>query len=431
MCSLSNELIDFLYNSPTAFHAVENIKKILKKEGFEELKESHRWQVNSGGKYFVDKNGSALVIFTVGEESVNFDGFKIVGAHTDSPGFRIKPNPEMISNSYIKLNTEVYGGPIINTWFDRPLAIAGRVCTKSDNPLKPNYHIVNINEPIAYIPNLAIHMNREINKGVELNKQVDTLPILGLITEEFEKDNYLLDIVSKQLSIKTEDILDFDLFLYEFEKGTTFGVENEFISSSRIDDLSMAFVGVKAMINSLNSGFKGTNVLALFDNEEVGSTTKQGADSPMLSNILERIIYSMGGNRENFFMNLANSFMISADGAHGIHPNRSEKNDPTNIPYINKGPVIKISANQRYTSDAESIAIFKNICNKANVPYQTFVNRSDMMGGSTIGPISSSQLPIKSVDIGAAMLAMHSIREVMGTKDIEYFENVITEFYKI
>ena len=431
MCNLSNELIDFLYNSPTAFHAVENIKEMLKSEGFEELKENQKWQVNTGGKYFVDKNGSALVIFNIGEESVNFDGFKIVGAHTDSPGFRIKPHPEMVSNNYIKLNTEVYGCPIINTWFDRPLAIAGRICTKGNDILNSEYHFVNINKPIAYIPNLAIHMNREINKGVELNRQVDTLPILGLINEEFEKDNYLLNIVAKQLEIDVNDILDFDLYLYEFEKGTTFGVKNEFISSSRIDDLSMAFVGVKAMINSLDSGFKGTNVLVLFDNEEIGSTTKQGADSPMLSNVLERIIYSMGGNRENFFMNIANSFMISADGAHGIHPNRGEKNDPTNIPLINKGPVIKISANQRYTSDADSIAVFKNICNKANVPYQTFVNRSDMVGGSTIGPISSSQLPIKSVDIGAAMLAMHSIREVMGTKDLEYFEKVITEFYKI
>ncbi|AYF53572.1 M18 family aminopeptidase [Clostridium botulinum] len=426
----ANKLLDFIYESPTAFHAVENVKNILVKNGFKELKECDKWCIKKGEKYYTTKNDSAIVAFVVGEGAIEENGFKIIGAHTDSPSFRIKPNPEMISEeSYIKLNTEVYGGPILNTWLDRPLSIAGRVTLKSENVLFPKTKLINIKKPIMIIPNLAIHMNRNINQGIELNKQVDTLPILGLINEEFEKNNYLLKIIGKELNIDYKDIIDFDLFLYEYEKGSIIGINNEFISSGRLDDLESVHSGVEALVNSCNSS--ATNVLVCFDNEEVGSSTKQGADSNMLANTLERIVLSLSGNREEFLRALSKSFIISSDSAHAVHPNKGEKCDPTNRPKLNKGPAIKIAASQSYTSDSNSASVFKALCQKAEVPVQEFVNRSDERGGSTIGPISSTHLNIRSVDIGTPLLAMHSIRELCGVDDHYYSMKVFKEFYSL
>ncbi|QGU96136.1 M18 family aminopeptidase [Clostridium bovifaecis] len=426
----AQELIDFIYESPTAFHAVENVKNTLKESGFKELREEERWKLEKGKKYFMIKNHSALIAFTVGKEKIQESGFKIIGAHTDSPSFRIKPNPEMTSeNSYIKLNTEVYGGPILNTWLDRPLSIAGRVILKSNNILHPEVRFVNIKKPIMIIPNLAIHMNRKVNEGIELNKQVDTLPILGLINESFEKDNYLMKIIAEELKVNYENILDFDLFLYEYDKGNIIGINDEFISSSRLDDLEAVHGGVQALINAGAS--KATNVLVCFDNEEVGSATKQGADSEMLSNILERVVLALDGDREDFFRALSKSFIISADAAHAVHPNKGEKSDPTNKPLINKGPAIKIAASQSYTSDSDSTSIFAALCEKAEVPVQKFVNRSDERGGSTIGPISSTHINIRSVDIGIPMLAMHSIRELCGVMDHYYVSKAFEEFFKL
>jgi len=336
----------------------------------------------------------------------------------------------MISeNTYIKLNTEVYGGPILNTWLDRPLSLAGRVIIRGENLLYPDVRLVNIKSPIMIIPNLAIHMNKKVNEGIELNKQVDMLPLLALINEGFEKENYLIKLISKELNINYKDILDFDLFLYEYDKGNVIGVEDEFISASRLDDLEAVHAGLHALINSRIS--KATNILVCFDNEEVGSATKQGADSEMLSNVLERIVLSLGGNREDFFRALSKSFIISADAAHATHPNRGEKGDPTNRPVINKGPAIKIAASQSYTSDADSSSVFVALCEKAGVPVQKFVNKSDEKGGSTIGPISSTHLNIRSVDIGVPMLAMHSIRELSGVKDHYYVTRVFEEFYNL
>lgn len=427
---LSKELIDFLYDSPTAFHAVKNVKDILREKGFKELREEDSWALDKEFKYFMTKNDSALIAFTVGPEKVQESGFKIIGAHTDSPSFRVKPNSEMISeNTYIKLNTEVYGGPILNTWLDRPLSLAGRVIIRGENLLYPDVRLVNIKSPIMIIPNLAIHMNKKVNEGIELNKQVDMLPLLALINEGFEKENYLIKLISKELNINYKDILDFDLFLYEYDKGNVIGVEDEFISASRLDDLEAVHAGLHALINSRIS--KATNILVCFDNEEVGSATKQGADSEMLSNVLERIVLSLGGNREDFFRALSKSFIISADAAHATHPNRGEKGDPTNRPVINKGPAIKIAASQSYTSDADSSSVFVALCEKAGVPVQKFVNKSDEKGGSTIGPISSTHLNIRSVDIGVPMLAMHSIRELSGVKDHYYVTRVFEEFYNL
>jgi aspartyl aminopeptidase len=427
---LAQELIDFIYESPSAFHAVESVKNILRAEGFDELKEEDRWNLQKGSKYFVTKNDSALFAFVLGNASPAEKGFKLIGAHTDSPSFRIKPNPEMTSeNTYVKLNTEVYGGPILNTWLDRPLAVAGRVTLKGENLLYPTTKLVNINRPILIIPNLAIHMNREVNKGFELNRQKDTLPLLSIVNEELEKGSYLLNTVAQELKIDAKDILDFDLFLYEFEKGSIIGLNNEFISSPRLDDLAMVHAGISAL-TSVEAG-EATNIMICFDNEEVGSSTKQGADSELLSNILERIVLSLGGDREDFFRAISRSFMISADLAHAVHPNSGEKADPINRPIINKGPVIKLAANQSYTTDSNSAAVYEQICKAVEVPVQKFVNRSDTPGGSTIGPISSTHLSIRSVDMGTPILAMHSIRELGGVADHSYVVKSFEEFYKI
>ena len=426
----AQELIDFIYESPTAFHAVNSVKDILSNCGFKELKEDTKWKLQKGGKYFVTKNDSAVTAFIVGKGKIEEDGFKIIGAHTDSPTFRIKPLPEMVTEgSYVKLNTEVYGGPILNTWLDRPLSVAGRVTFRSEKTLFPETRFVNINRPILIIPNLAIHMNRNVNAGVELNKQKDTLPLMALMNERLEKGNYLLNTIAEELKVEASSIIDFDLFLYEFEKGCIIGLNNEFISSSRLDDLAMVHAGIVAL--SRVEAVESTNVMVCFDNEEAGSRTKQGGDSELLSNTLERIVLSLDGGREEFFMALAKSFMISADLAHAVHPNTAEKYDPINRPMINKGPVIKISANQSYTTDSNSDAVYEEICKKAGVPVQKFVNRSDEKGGSTIGPITSTHLAIRSVDMGTPVLAMHSVRELGGVIDHSYVTKSFEEFYKL
>jgi aspartyl aminopeptidase len=428
--ALAEDLIDFIYGSPSAFHAVDNIKNILNKKGFMELNEGDRWEIQKGGRYFVSRNDSAIISFTVGNGIVAKKGFKIIGAHTDSPSFRIKPSPEIKSEGkYMKLNTEVYGGPILNTWMDRPLSLAGRVTVKGDNILFPNTMLINIKKPILIIPNLAIHMNRNINKGVELNKQIDLLPLMSMVNTSLEKDNILIKTIAKELEIKESDILDFDLYLYEFQKGNIIGLNNEFVSCSRLDDLEMLHAGLYSFVNSNITD--STNVLVCFDNEEVGSETKQGADSEFLANVLERIILCFGGDRQDYFRALNKSFMISADSAHAVHPNKGEKSDPTNRPIINEGPVIKVSSQQKYTSDSNSIGVYEEICRQCSVPVQKFVNRSDEVGGSTIGPISSSHISIRSVDIGTPLLAMHSIRELCGVLDHYYVEKTFEEFYKL
>ena len=427
---LALELVDFLYDSPSACHGVKATQKILDKNGFVEIKETDKWDLQAKGKYYVIKNDSALIAFEVGTGNIEETGFRLIGAHTDVPGFRIKPNPQMISEGkYVKLNTEVYGGPILYTWYDRPLSIAGKVSLKGASPLKPETRLVNINKPLLIIPSLAIHMNREVNEGFKINRQVDTLPLLGLINDKLEKEDYLMNILAEELQVNKEDILNFELGLYEYEKGSLIGVNEELISSGRLDNLAMAHASLNALINA--NGNKGINIVAIFDNEEVGSSTKQGADSNMLLNILERICISLGKTREEFFTSIYSSFMISSDLAHAVHPNIPEKHDPTNRPVMGKGPVIKINANQSYTSDAHSIAVYKSICKEANVNYQEFVNRSDERGGSTIGPISSTHIDIPSVDVGNPILAMHSIRELGSVEDHYSIYKTFHKFYEI
>jgi len=421
------ELIDFIDHSPTAFQATQNIKNKLEKEGFQELDIKKSWKLKQRGKYYVTQNDSACIAFVIGTENIEEEGFRLIGAHTDSPSFRIKPNSEILAHDYLKLNTEVYGGPIVNTWLDRPLSLAGRVSLKTDHLLKTKSVFVDFRKPLLIIPNVAIHMNRGINEGIELNRQKDVLPIIGLVNESFEKENWLIKELSKQLEVDLEKILDFDLFLYPCEKSCLVGKDQEFISAPRLDDLAMVHAGIAALCNTTPT--TGINVMVCYDNEEVGSRTKQGADSPFLIHVLERISLSLGKDREEWLRALSSSFMISADMAHAIHPNSPEKHDPTNHPKINKGPVIKINANQSYTTDGDSSGVYKNVCEKAKVPVQMFVSRSDERGGSTIGPIVSGHLGIRSLDIGNPMLAMHSIRELGGVLDHYYLLKSFEVYY--
>lgn len=427
---LALELVDFLYDSPSACHGVKATQKILDKNGFVEIKETDKWDLQAKGKYYVIKNDSALIAFEVGTGNIEETGFRLIGAHTDVPGFRIKPNPQMISEGkYVKLNTEVYGGPILYTWYDRPLSIAGKVSIKGVSPLKPETRLININKPLLIIPSLAIHMNREVNEGYKINKQLDTLPLLGLINDKLEKEDYLMNILAEELQVNKEDILNFELGLYEYEKGSLIGMNEELISSGRFDDLWMVFAGVKALVNSKEN--VATKVMVCIDNEEIGSLTAEGANSTLLSNILERIALGLGKDREGYYRTLANSIMISADLAHAVHPNLGVKHDPTNRPVLEGGPVLKIAASGSYSTDSFNGAVFAGICESVGVPFQKFVNRSDLRGGTTIGPITSANLTIPVIDMGAPVLGMHSIRELASVKDNYYTIKVFTEFFSL
>lgn len=427
---LALELVDFLYDSPSACHGVKATQKILDENGFVEIKETDKWNLQAKGKYYVIKNDSALIAFEVGTGDIEEKGFRLIGAHTDVPGFRIKPNPQMISEGkYVKLNTEVYGGPILHTWYDRPLSIAGKVSLKGSSPLKPETRLVNINKPLLIIPSLAIHMNREVNEGYKINRQVDTLPLLGLINDKLEKEDYLMNIISEELQVNKEDILNFELGLYEYERGSLIGMNEELISSGRFDDLWMVFSGIKALVDSREN--EATKVMICIDNEEIGSLTAEGANSTLLNNILERIALGLGKDREGYYRTLANSIMISADLAHAVHPNLVDKHDPTNRPVLEGGPVLKIAASGSYSTDSFNGAVFAGVCEAAGVPFQKFVNRSDVRGGTTIGPVTAANLTIPVIDMGAPVLGMHSIRELASVKDNYYTVKAFTEFFSL
>ncbi|WP_069998928.1 M18 family aminopeptidase [Cellulosilyticum sp. I15G10I2] len=425
---LTQELIDFIDNSPSMFHTIKTCREKLDAEGFVFLDPKAHWEIKEGGKYYTMTNASAIAAFCVNSLNIVEEGFKIVGTHSDTPGFRIKPNPQIQFENYIKLNTEIYGGPILNTWLDRPLSIAGRIAFKGQDPLHPSSTLVNINRPLLVIPNLAIHMNKEINNGVPINKQKDILPILAYLDEIVDK-NFLQELISKEINVPAEDILDMDLFLHPFEKSMCVGLNNEFISAPRLDDLSMTYSALYGIIN--NTSKRGISLFACFDNEEVGSRTRQGADSPFLANILERILISLSKTREEFFIALENSFMISADVAHLIHPNYPEKSDITNKVLPGKGPAIKINSCFSYTTDSDSYSTFAALCKTHAIPYQVFVNRSDEKGGSTIGPVLASHLTMRSIDIGTPILSMHSVRELMTEKDFIYTCKALLEFFNL
>lgn len=424
---IAKELVNFIDKSPCSYFSVKNTVNKLEEAGFREYKLSEELSFKLGDKGYFVVNDSALLAFNIASENVEETGFKIIGSHSDSPGFRIKSNPIMKNANVLKLNTEVYGGPIISTWLDRVLSIAGRVCLKGEDPYKPEVRLLNIDKDLLVIPNLAIHMNREINKGFEYNTQKHTLPLLALDTSKELDENRLLKIIANELGVKEEYILEYDLYLYDRQKGAIVGEKQEFISVGRQDNLSMLFTSLKAIIDT---EAKGINILLCNDNEEVGSRSIQGADSQMLPDILERIVIGLGKGREDYLRALNKSFLISSDMAHALHPNFEDVADPTNRPKLAGGPVIKYAANKSYTSDAYSASVFKGLCRLANVNVQEFHNRSDKAGGSTIGPITETHLSIKGVDIGGPMLAMHSIREFSAVSDVLDFYKVFVEFYR-
>ena len=424
-------LIEFLNESPVNFLAVKTLKEILAGRGFREINAADSiGELKAGDQVFFTKNDSSLYAFRIGRKTLADNGFHLICAHCDSPTFRIKPNAEMLCEGGItKLNTEVYGGPIMSTWFDRPLSLAARVLIKTDVVMQPETRLLHIKRPLLQITNLAIHFNRQVNDGVKLSKQKDMLPLLGIVTDQLESGNMLMNVIAEELGVNIPDILDFDLYLYDIAPACTFGVHDEFISGGRLDDLSMVHAGLMALLATETQDT--TQVLAVFDNEETGSQTKQGAGSPFLSTLLQRIVLAQGGNQEDFFRSIEKAFMISADNAHAWHPNYSEKYDPTNHPMLGGGPAIKFNAAQKYASDAASAAVFMGICQKAGVPCQRFVNHSDVAGGSTLGNILAGSLPLRGVDMGNPVLGMHSVRETGSTADHLYCIKAFTEFYKL
>ncbi len=434
------KLTDFMNASPVNFWAVETIKKQLTEAGYKEWKAAEPCPaVKSGDRLFVTKNGSAIFAFHIGKGDLAKSGMHIVSAHSDSPTFRVKPNAEMrCEGGLVKLNTELYGGAIMSTWMDRPLSLAGRVVVASDNITEPKVHLLKVERPIATIPNLAIHFNRQVNEGVALSKQKDMLPVLTASpldnkrTPKEEKYGLLKALISDELGIDAEDILDFDLYLYDTTPAQCVGLRSELIQSGHLDDLSMAHAGLEALLADVETP-EVTKCLAIFDNEETGSHTKQGAGSPFFASLVQRLVAKQSTADtcfENYAMCIEHSFMISADNAHAWHPNYSEKYDPTNHPVMGGGPVIKYNAGQKYLSDAVGASVFLQACKRAGVQCQTFVNHSDVAGGSTLGNILSESFPVKGVDMGNPIWGMHSVRETASIDDHENCIKVFTEFYR-
>lgn len=429
-------LEDFMNASPVNFFAVETIKKCLTEAGYKEWKAGEPCpEVKSGDKLFSTKNGSAIFAFHMGRKTLAEGGMRIISAHSDSPCFRVKPNAEIkCEGGLVKLNTELYGGAIMSTWMDRPLSLAGRVVLAGECMTEPVVRLLRINRPILTIPNLAIHFNRQVNDGVALSKQKDMLPVLTTENGKLESENekgILKTLVAEELGVKAEDILDFDLYLYDTTPAGRVGLHGELIQSGRLDDLSMAHAGMEALLADADTP-EVTKCLAIFDNEETGSQTKQGAGSPFFASLVQRLVArqseTCASHFEDFAMCVERSFMVSADNAHAWHPNYSEKYDPTNHPVMGGGPVIKYNASQKYLSDAVGASVFMQACKKAGAPYQTFVNHSDVAGGSTLGNILSSSFPVKGVDMGNPIWGMHSVRETASMQDHENCIKVFTAF---
>ncbi len=423
----AKEMLEFIEKSPSCFHVIANIKEMLNGAGFTELAETEDWRMLAAGQgYYVVRNDSSVIAFRLPKSLKESRGFHIVAAHSDSPTFKVKESPEiMMEDKYVKLNTEKYGGMILSTWLDRPLSVAGRVVVRGKEKELVT-KLVNIDKDLCVIPNVAIHLGRDMNKGVEYNPQVDMLPLFADSMDSQGK-GALLKKVAKAADVKSGEILAHDLFLYVRDKGRILGENGEFVLSPRLDDLQCVYAVTKAFADSSPEDY--INVCAVFDNEEVGSGTRQGADSTFLEDVLLRISESMELSTGDFRRMVAGSFLISADNAHAVHPNHPEKADPTNRPYLNNGIVIKYHGSQKYTTDAVSAAKMKRICEEAGVPYQTYANRSDIIGGSTLGNISTAHVSVTSVDIGLPQLAMHSAVETAGVRDTEYAIRAFKVFY--
>lgn len=417
---ISRDLIHFIAKSPSTFHAVRGIKAALLYAGFTEIREEDTWQIEKGGKYVVTRNGSALMAFTVPQEGA--EAFHITASHCDSPTFKIKEDPEIADGPYVKLNVEGYGGMIMSTWLDRPLSVAGRLLVTENGHLAEK--LVAIDGTMLVIPSVAIHMDRSVNQHKEWKVQKDMLPLYGMTGAKTP----FMDVIAAAAKVKAEDILAHDLILYSRVPGTIWGEEREFISSPKLDDLQCAFACFRGFTQGQKE--KYISVYALFDNEEVGSATSQGAGSTFLANTLERLARSLGYSYDETMAMIARSFMISADNAHSVHPNHPEYADPVNRPVINGGIVIKYSAAQKYATNAFSAAYFKKLCKDHDIPTQTFTNHSDNPGGSTLGNISNTVIAMPTVDIGLPQLAMHSSYETAGVKDTAYLVDAVMKFYE-
>lgn len=416
---INAELLDFLDRSPVPFYAIQNMKKALEEGGFRELSEADHWELHAGDACYVCRNDSALIAFRIPKKECT--GFQIIASHCDSPMFRIKPDAEITAEGrYVKLNVEKYGGAILAPWLDRPLSVAGRLLVGTEDGIETK--LVNIDRDLVIIPNLAIHMNRQINEGFQYNLQTDLLPLFGEIAGSGADDRAvrsgLLSLLAAEADVRPDQILDTDLYLYSRMKGTCVGLNREFLCSGRLDDLQCAFASLKGILAAEPAG--SAAVHCVFDNEEVGSGTLQGAAGTFLKDVLRRINEGLGRSEEDYLRSLPSSFMVSLDNAHAVHPNHPEKADPASRPFMNGGIVIKYDAGKKYTTDAVSGAIFRAVCKEAGVPFQTFANRSDMPGGSTLGHLSQSQVSVNTVDAGLAQLAMHSPYETAGAKDTAY-----------
>ncbi len=421
--------LEFTDNSKSVFHTVYLLEEKLKNNNFKELKLNEKWEISLGSNYYIKRGDSALIALSIPENLDSFF-FKITVNHTDTPGFKIKPNPVTTGeNSYIRFNTEVYGGPILNTWLDRPLSIAGRVIVKGESILTPKSVLIDIDRPLLVIPNVAIHQNREVNDGQKLSKQNDMLPLISLISSNLNSEELLLNLILANSNLEKEEILDSEFFLYDVCKGVIFGNNNELINTPKIDNLASTYAGLHGFLESNSKN--GINVLGCFDNEECGSRSVQGADSNLLLNILERVSNSLGKSKEEFYQSVYSSFMISADGAHAIHPAKASKTDITNKPKLNCGVVIKHSANKSYATDAFTCSVIKHLAKENNIKIQEFVNHSDERGGSTLGPVSIGHLDINTIDLGIPMLSMHSVRETAGVDDIYDLKELIRVFYSL
>ncbi len=426
MNTTAKEMLDFIDKSPTCFQVVSNLRKELLNNGFTELFEKEKWSLKPGGKYFVTRNDSSIISFTIPQKK--YDGFYITASHSDSPCFKIKPYPEIESSgAYVKLNIEKYGGMLCSPWFDRPLSVAGRVLICTGDGIESRSVV--IDRDLLMIPSLAIHMNHDANKGQEINVQNDMLPIYGDISSK----GTFMSTIADAANVDKDSIIGTDLFLYNRVLPVFWGAENEYISSARLDDQECVYTTFAGFLEAAcsTSGIDNQKVKvhAVFDNEEVGSATRQGAASTFLSDTLERIDISFDHNKEQYLMEIAGSMMLSCDNAHAVHPNYESKTDPVNKPVMNKGIVIKYSANQKYTTDAVSEAFLTKICTDNDIPFQHFTNRADMLGGSTLGNISSTNVPVRTVDIGLSQLAMHSPYESAGAKDPEYMKRCAYSFY--
>lgn len=421
---IPHALLSFIQTATSPYHTVLASAAILREHGFQELSLHKPWHVEPGQSYYLTVYDSTLVAFTLGPNVQSH--LRLGAAHTDFPCLRVKPNCAITSHGYGKINTELYGGMIRESWLDRPLSLAGKVALRGSNAFEPQIRFVDIEKPVLTIPRLAIHMNRKVNEGVALNPQKDMLPLMTM-TGTPSHTTYFQQLLAAACHCSLDDLLAYELTVYPTEPGCLVGLHDEFISSPRLDNLTSVFACLDGIIAA--QGADGVNVIALFDNEEVGSRTKQGAASLVLPHLLERLYTALGQDREAYEQALSRAFLLSVDVAHALHPNVPEKCDPTNEPILGKGVALKMASNQTYAGDADAIAIVKALCQDGSIPYQQFVNRSDMAGGSTLGSLLSANLPIRTMDIGIPILAMHSARELMGTPDQAGLHSLLRRYF--